>query len=253
MEVMKTPHEINRRHFLQLSTLAAGTAMLPMRAAATTMAELRPLAVLPELGYAYAALEPHIDARTMEIHHSKHHAAYIEKFNAAVTANTALRGPAIEQLLSTLPTVEDESVRATLRNNGGGHWNHAFFWKSMITPSQSGAPSDALGKALQAAFGSIDEFKKAFGQAAATRFGSGWAWLIVKDGKLKVTSTANQDNPLMKGTIADADLGVPVLGLDVWEHAYYLHYQNRRADYIAGWWNVVNWAEVSKRFAEASA
>ena len=123
----------------------------------------------------------------------------------------------------------------------------------MIAPTQSGAPSDALGKALQSSFGSIDEFKKAFGQAAATRFGSGWAWLIVKDGKLKVTSTANQDNPLMKGTIADADLGVPVLGLDVWEHAYYLHYQNRRADYIAGWWNVVNWAEVSKRFAEAGA
>lgn len=253
MGVMKTPHEINRRHFVQLSTLAAGAALLPMRAAATTMAEIRPVEKLPELGYAYAALEPHIDARTMEIHHTKHHAAYIEKYNAAMGSVQKRGSLTIELLQQTLPAIEDVAVRTTLRNNGGGHWNHTFFWKSMIAPSQSGAPSDALGQALQAAFGSIDDFKKAFGQAAATRFGSGWAWLIVKDGKLKVTSTANQDNPLMKGTLADADLGVPVLGLDVWEHAYYLHYQNRRADYIAGWWNVVNWAEVSKRFAEASA
>ncbi len=250
---MKTTHEISRRHFVQLSALAASAAVLPATAGATTVTGQWTGETLPELGYAHAALEPHIDARTMEIHHSKHHAAYIEKHNAAVGSDAKLKSLSLEAILAALPGIGDESLRTTLRNNGGGHWNHTFFWKSMVPASQSGQPSDALGKALQESFGSIDGFKKAFAQAAVTRFGSGWAWLIAKDGKLKVTSTANQDNPLMKGTIADADLGVPLLGIDVWEHAYYLHYQNRRADYITGWWNVVNWAGVSKRFAEAGS
>ncbi|RPJ29910.1 MAG: superoxide dismutase, partial [Verrucomicrobiaceae bacterium] len=159
----------------------------------------------------------------------------------------------LEHILAGLPAVADESVRTALRNHGGGHWNHTFFWEIMTPAASSGAPSEKLAAAITAAFGSMDDFKKTFNEAAAKRFGSGWAWLVLTDGKLKVTSTPNQDNPLMKGLVPDAELGTPLLGLDVWEHAYYLHYQNRRADYIGAWWNVVNWSAVSKRFAEAAA
>jgi Fe-Mn family superoxide dismutase len=154
----------------------------------------------------------------------------------------------LDQLLATLPEITDESLRATLRNNGGGHWNHDFFWKSLAPADKSGKPSAELSAAIDTAFGTMDAFKKSFGEAATKRFGSSWAWLIVKDGKLKITSTANQDNPAMKGIVPDADLGTPLLGLDVWEHAYYLHYQNRRPDYIAAWWHIVNWPVVSERF-----
>ena len=153
-------------------------------------------------------------------------------------------------MLASLPSVADEALRTALRNHGGGHWNHAFFWQTLTPAAKSGDPSEALAVALQAAFGSLDGFKKSFSEAAAKRFGSGWAWLILQQGQLKITSTPNQDNPLMQGIVPAAELGTPLLGLDVWEHAYYLLYQNRRPDYITAWWNVVNWVEVSKRFAD---
>jgi Fe-Mn family superoxide dismutase len=245
---MKTPAEMNRRHFVQLAALtAAGAAALPGRAAAATSAQ-----TLPALPYAPAALAPHIDARTMEIHHGKHHAAYVAGLNAALEKAPDLAKHPLDHVLAGLPGVADESVRTALRNHGGGHWNHTMFWEIMAPAAQSGAPSEKLAAAITANFGSMDDFKKAFNEAAAKRFGSGWAWLVLTGGKLKVTSTPNQDNPLMKGLVPDADLGTPLLGLDVWEHAYYLHYQNRRPDYIAAWWNVVNWPVVSKRFEEAS-
>ncbi len=203
---------------------------------------------LPNLPYAHDALEPHIDKMTMEIHHGKHHAAYIKNLNTALATAPDLAKLPLDGLLATLPSVTDESLRTTLRNNGGGHWNHDFFWKTLAPADKSGAPSAGLAAAIDVAFGSMDAFKKSFGEAATKRFGSGWAWLILQDGKLKITSTANQDNPAMKGIVPDADLGTPLLGLDVWEHAYYLHYQNRRPDYIAAWWSVVNWPAVSERF-----
>lgn len=194
---------------------------------------------LPELPYATTALEPHVDARTMEIHHGKHHAAYVNNLNAAIEG-TDLAGKSLEELVAVAGTLSP-----AIRNNGGGHWNHSMFWQVM-SPNGGGAPSGELGDAINAAFGSFDEFKKQFGQAAATRFGSGWAWLCTDaDGKLFITSTPNQDNPLMD--VADKK-GTPILGLDVWEHAYYLNYQNRRPDYVAAWWNVVNWEEVARRF-----
>jgi Fe-Mn family superoxide dismutase len=197
------------------------------------------------------ALAPHIDARTMEIHHGKHHAAYINNLNAALASAPELAKLPLDELLAGLPAISDEALRTTVRNNGGGHWNHDFFWKILTPAAKSGKPSDALAKVIDSSFGSMDAFKKAFGEAATKRFGSGWAWLIVQDGKLKITSTANQDNPAMKGVVPDADLGTPLLGLDVWEHAYYLNYQNRRADYITAWWNIVNWDAVSERFAKS--
>lgn len=203
---------------------------------------------LPKLPYSYDALEPHFDARTMEIHHSKHHAAYVAGLNDALTKAPNYAATPTYDLVAMLPTVKDEAIRNAMRNHGGGHWNHTFFWETLAPAAQSGAPSEKLSAAIVSAFGSMDAFKKAFGEAATKRFGSGWAWLILQDGKLKITSTPNQDNPLMKGIVPDADLGKPILGLDVWEHAYYLHYQNRRADFITAWWNVVNWAEVSNRF-----
>ncbi len=197
---------------------------------------------LPDLPYAPAALEPHIDARTMEIHHGKHHAAYVNNLNAAIQG-TDNEGKSLEELLANI-----SKLPVAVRNNGGGHWNHSMFW-SVMAPNAGGAPSGELAAAIDKAFGSFDTFKTQFNAAAATRFGSGWAWLCVgEDGGLFVSSTPNQDNPLMD--IAEKP-GRPILGLDVWEHAYYLHYQNRRPDYIAAWWNIVNWNEVAKRFAAA--
>ncbi|MEN9511431.1 MAG: hypothetical protein RLZZ370_1250 [Bacteroidota bacterium] len=196
---------------------------------------------LPALDYAFNALEPHIDARTMEIHHGKHHQAYVNNLNNALKDH-ADAGKPLEELVRNI-----SKYSMAVRNNGGGHWNHSMFWKVM-KPNGGGVPSGKLGDLITAAFGSFDAMREQFNQAAATRFGSGWAWLIVHDGKLVVTSTPNQDNPLMD--IAEVK-GTPILGLDVWEHAYYLHYQNRRPDYINAFWNVINWEEVSRRMEAA--
>ena len=196
---------------------------------------------LPKLGYAYDALEPHIDARTMEIHHTKHHNTYITNLNNAI-AGTELEGKSLEEIITTL----DLNNKA-VRNNGGGHWNHSLFWE-VLGPNAGGEPTGELADAINAAFGSFEAFKDEFAKAAATQFGSGWAWLCVKDGKLEVCATANQDNPLMPGIGCE---GTPILGLDVWEHAYYLNYQNRRPDYINAFFNVVNWEVVAAKFAEA--
>lgn len=241
---MLASNSLSRRQFVQLSTLAAGAVLLPQSASAAAVAPPS----LPALPYGYDALEPHIDARTMEIHHGKHHAAYIAGLDAALTKAPELKSAAPTDLLAKIPSIADLSIQTAIRNHGGGHWNHTFFWETLAPAAKSGAPSEKLNAAIVSTFGSMDAFKKAFGEAAAKRFGSGWAWLILQNGKLKITSTPNQDNPLMKGIVPDADLGKPILGLDVWEHAYYLHYQNRRPDYISAWWNIVNWAEVSKRF-----
>ncbi|WP_420316522.1 superoxide dismutase [Ekhidna sp.] len=192
---------------------------------------------LPNLPYAHDALEPHIDAKTMEIHHGKHHAGYVSKLNAAVEG-TDLEGKSLDDL------VKNHSDNGAVRNNGGGHWNHSLFWEVM-SPNGGGEPSGALADAINSAFGSFDKFKEAFSNAAATRFGSGWAWLCKKGDTLEVCSSANQDNPLMPGVGCG---GTPILGLDVWEHAYYLNYQNRRPDYISAFFNVVNWDAVSKKF-----
>jgi Fe-Mn family superoxide dismutase len=203
---------------------------------------------LPNLPYAYDALEPSIDAKTMEIHHTKHHNAYITKVNAAIEG-TPLESKSIEDLISDLSAVPDDK-RGAVRNNGGGHANHSLFWT--VLSASGGSPSGDLAAAIDSELGGFDKFKEDFSNAAATRFGSGWAWLIVDDsGKLAVTSTPNQDSPLMKG-VAETT-GTPILGLDVWEHAYYLHYQNRRPDYVAAFFNVVNWEEVAKRYAAAKA
>ncbi len=196
---------------------------------------------LPALPYAFDALEPHIDAKTMEIHHGKHHNAYVTNLNNAI-AGTELENKSLEELMKVAGS------NAAVRNNGGGHWNHSFFW-NILSPSGGGTPSGDLASAIDAKFGSFDAFKEEFNKAGATRFGSGWAWLCVDEKKeLCVCSTPNQDNPLMD--VAEKK-GSPILGLDVWEHAYYLNYQNRRPDYIAAFWNLVNWDEASKRFAAA--
>ncbi|MCH7226019.1 superoxide dismutase [Haloferula sp. A504] len=201
---------------------------------------------LPDLGYANDALEPHIDARTMEIHHDKHHNAYVTNLNAALEG-TGLEDKPICELVADLSVVPEDK-RTAVRNNGGGHANHSLFWQ-VIAPGGATAPSGDLAAAIDAAFGSFDSFKEAFAKAAATRFGSGWAWLVKKeDGSLAVCSTANQDTPCMGEAVAGCS-GKPLLGLDVWEHAYYLNYQNRRPDYIAAFWNVVNWDVVAERFA----
>ena len=199
---------------------------------------------LPDLPYAFDALEPHIDARTMEIHHDKHHAGYTKKLNAAIEG-TDLEGKSIEDILSNV-----SAHGAGVRNNGGGYFNHDLFWKVM-SPKGGGNPSGKLADAINEAFGSFDKFKSEFSTAAGTRFGSGWAWLCVKDGKLKVCSTANQDNPLMDVEKENGCGGTPILGLDVWEHAYYLNYQNRRPDYVQAFFNVVNWNEVASRYQAA--
>lgn len=246
---MKPTPVIDRRRFVQLGALAAGSAFIAGRATAAETAAAHTLAPLP---YDFDALEPHIDARTMEIHHGKHHAAYVAGLNAALATAPDLAKTPLDKLLASLPEVKEDTLRTPLRNHGGGHWNHTFFWQTLAPAAKSGKPDDKLAAAIKDQFGSMDDFKKAFGEAAAKRFGSGWAWLVLAGGKLRITSTPNQDNPLMKGLVPDADLGTPLLGLDVWEHAYYLHYQNRRPDYVTAWWNVVNWAEVSRRFADAS-
>jgi Fe-Mn family superoxide dismutase len=197
---------------------------------------------LPALPYAFDALEPHIDTLTMQIHHGKHHQAYVDNLNKAV-AGTPNEGKTIDELVAVAGTLS-----AAIRNNGGGHWNHSFFWQSMA-PSAGGTPSGALADAITAAFGSFDSFKEKFAAAGLGRFGSGWAWLIVKDGKLEISSTPNQDNPLMD--VAEVK-GKPVLGVDVWEHAYYLKYQNKRADYLTAFYNVVNWKKAAEHFDASS-
>ena len=196
---------------------------------------------LPDLSYSHDALEPHIDARTMEIHHGKHHQAYINKVKAAI-AGTDLEGKSVEDLVSDLESVPEE-IRGAVRNNGGGHANHSLFW-SVMGPAAGGTPQGDLAAAIDAACGSFEAFQEAFANAAATRFGSGWAWLSVNGDQLVVESTPNQDSPLMEGR-------TPILGLDVWEHAYYLNYQNRRPDYVGAFWNVVNWDAVANRYAAA--
>ena len=200
---------------------------------------------LPELGYSYDSLEPHIDARTMEIHHTKHHAAYIANLNGAMGDNSS---SSVEELIGDLSALP-ELVRQAVRNNGGGHANHSFFW-TILSKDGGGEPVGKLAEAINATFGDFESFKTAFAKAGATRFGSGWAWLVVKpDGNLAVTSTPNQDSPLMKGFV-DVE-GTPVIGLDVWEHAYYLNYQNRRPDYIAAFWNVVDWSKAEANYQAA--
>ena len=195
---------------------------------------------LPPLTYAYNALEPHIDAKTMEIHHTKHHQAYIDKLNAALASHPELSGKTVEELLKDLNAIP-EDIRTAVRNHGGGHYNHSLFWKIM-GPSAGGTPTGKLADAINSKFGNFDKFKEEFNNAAISRFGSGWAWLSMdKSGNLVLTSSANQDCPLSEGL-------TPILGLDVWEHAYYLNYQNRRPEYITNWWNVVNWEEVNKNF-----
>jgi len=195
---------------------------------------------LPNLPYAYDALEPHIDAKTMEIHHTKHHQAYVNNLNAAVEKAPELQGKSLDDLMKGINSVP-ESVRTAVRNNGGGHWNHSMFWE-LMGPGKGGEPTGKLADAIKSAFGDFTKFKEQFAAAGAGRFGSGWAWLINDGGTLSITSTPNQDNPLMDGKTA-------ILGLDVWEHAYYLKYQNKRPDYIAAWWNVVNWEAVAQRFS----
>lgn len=200
---------------------------------------------LPPLPYAYDALEPHIDARTMQFHHDKHHAAYVTNLNAAIAKYPQLKTQSLKSLLKDINTVPKD-IRTVVRNNGGGHDNHSMFW-SIMKPNGGGEPTGAIASAIQQSFGSFENFKQQFNAAGTKRFGSGWVWLVrTKDGKLQVTSTANQDSPFMEGSY-------PIMGNDVWEHAYYLKYQNRRAEYLDAWWNVLNWDEINKRFAQASS
>jgi Fe-Mn family superoxide dismutase len=203
---------------------------------------------LPPLPYAKDALEPHIDALTMEIHHDKHHAAYVTNVNKAIAGKPDLEKKTVEELISNLDVVPAD-IRGPVRNNGGGHANHSMFWK-LLGPKAGGAPTGELGDAIKTAFGSFDAFKEKIEAAGVGRFGSGWAWLVVNGGKLEICSTANQDNPLMGKAIAGCE-GRPVFGIDVWEHAYYLKYQNRRADYLKAVWNAVNWTEAAKNYAAA--
>lgn len=244
---MSSPSLLSRRDALK--TLGAGAAAAGLagtfgRAASTasTPAATQPF-TLPKLAYAYDALEPHIDARTMEIHHTKHHQAYITNATNALANQPALQKLSAEQIVRDLAKVP-ESIRVTLRNNVGGHLNHALFW-DVIGPQGGGTPGGALGESITKTFGGYEAFKTQFADAAMKRFGSGWAWLVRREGRLEITSTANQDSPLMDGA-------TPVLGLDVWEHAYYLKYQNRRADYVAAFWQIVKWDRVAARYAAAS-
>ena len=199
---------------------------------------------LPALPYAPDALEPHIDAQTLQIHHGKHHQTYITNLNGALDKHPELHAKSLDDLIRSVNSVP-EDIRTVVRNNGGGHWNHSLFWK-LMAPKAGGAPSGAVADAINSSFGSFDKFKEQFQAAGLGRFGSGWAWLVESGGKLEITSTPNQDNPLMDGKKA-------ILGVDVWEHAYYLKYQNRRADYLGAWWNVVNWVEVNRLLKGASS
>ena len=244
MEIPKTDSALSRRDALKVLGLGGaviGLSGLATRASAVETAVVKELS-LPKLPYAYDALEPHIDARTMEIHHTKHHQAYVTNANKALAGNATLLAACAEGLVRKLDQAP-EAIRTTLRNNVGGHVNHALFWE-ILSPKGGGQPKGELAEAITGAFGTFDAFKTQFSDAAMKRFGSGWAWLVVSEGKLAVQSTANQDSPLMTGA-------VPVLGLDVWEHAYYLHYQNRRTDYVTAFWNVVNWEKVQESFKTA--
>ncbi len=198
---------------------------------------------VPALPYAFDALEPHIDKQTMEIHHDKHHGAYVTNLNKALESAPDLQNKTVEELLANNCAIVPENIRTAVRNNGGGHINHSMFWQIMA-PKAGGAPSGNVAQAINSAFGGFDQFKEKFNAAGASRFGSGWAWLVKSGGKVEIISSANQDSPIMEGKF-------PVMGLDVWEHAYYLKYQNRRPEYMAAWWNVVNWPEVEKRFNSA--
>ncbi len=238
---------MNRRSFIHIGGAAVAGSVISTSNAQAASIGLE----LPKLPYAPEALEPHIDVMTMNIHHDKHHAAYIAKLTDALKAlgKESADPVALIKDINSLPKDQQNAVR----NNGGGHVNHTWFWNWMA-PAGGPALDGKLAADIQSTFTSIDDFKKAFAEAGVKRFGSGWAWLIVKaDGKLAITSTPNQDNPLMTGVVPDTDLGTPILGLDVWEHAYYLKYQNKRPDYIAAWWNVVNWSEVAKQYAAAKA
>lgn len=240
---------MNRRNFITTTGAAVAGSLISTGSQAASIISLKQ-APLP---YAPEALEPHIDAATMNIHYGKHHVAYITNLTKALDG-AKLKVDNVVKIIKNLSDVPEEA-RLAIRNNGGGHVNHTWFWQWMA-PAGSGAkgPDGKLGDAIQSTFSSVDDFKKLFGEAATKRFGSGWAWLIVKkDGTLAVTSTPNQDNPLMAGVVPDSDLGTPILGLDVWEHAYYLKYQNKRPDYITAWWNVVNWDAVAKGYTAAKA
>jgi Fe-Mn family superoxide dismutase len=228
---------ITRREALAGIAAAAAATALPARAQESAPAT-KPAFELPSLPYAFDALEPHLDAETMRIHHGKHHAAYVAKLNAAVASAPELAGRSVEALVADLARLP-ESVRTAVRNHGGGHANHTLFWRSM-KPGGGGAPAGELARAIAGEFGSQESFVARFGEAAAGIFGSGWAWLTASGGKLAIETTANQDSPLSAGR-------TPLVGLDVWEHAYYLKYQNRRAEYVAAWWNVVDWAAVGAR------
>jgi superoxide dismutase, Fe-Mn family len=239
-----TRRPMHRRQFVRWSALAA-TAFATSSSWSARPAFAAALAghELPKLPYAYDALEPHIDARTMDIHHNRHHQAYVNNLNNALADHPTLAAMSPEQLIRNIDSVP-ESIRTTVRNNGGGHVNHSLFWEIMA-PGKGGEPKGNVAEAIKAKFESWEKFKEVFAQAGATRFGSGWAWLVIGRNGLEVLSTANQDSPLMQGM-------TPILGLDVWEHAYYLHYQNRRADYIEAWWNLVNWEKVDDLYKKAS-
>ena len=247
--------ELTRRNFLFTGAIAAvGSAFGLTGARSATgvespgMARAEPMLALPDLPYAYDALEPTIDARTMEIHHGRHHAAYARNLANALRDDPSFAARPLESLLADIPLLPS-NIQTSVRNNGGGHWNHNLFWEVM-SPDGGGTPVGVLAEAINAQYGDFATMREQFSQAAATRFGSGWAWLMVdENGALAVSSTPNQDNPLMRGLVDD--LGTPILGLDVWEHAYYLHYQNRRGDYIDAWWNVVNWPHVDTLYRMA--
>jgi len=236
---------MTRREAIKTTAIAAAAVATAPSALSQTSAMNSAPFTLPPLPYAFDALEPHIDARTMEIHHDRHHKGYVNNLNKAVAGNAALEGKSLEQLLTGLSSVP-EAIRGAVRNNGGGHWNHSFFWK-LMSPDAGGAPSGRLAGDIKASFGSFDAFKLKFEAAGLGRFGSGWAWLVANGGKLEIVSTANQDNPLMGPAVAGCS-GKPLLGVDVWEHAYYLKYQNKRGDYLKAFWNVVNWPEVARNY-----
>ncbi len=251
---MNTPSTSTRRHFIATAAAAATAVTVKAQAPAAPAAPAGPFKLAP-LPYANDALEPSIDAMTMGIHHGKHHQAYVDNLNKALASHADLHKHSIDTLIADI-TFLPEDIRKPVQNNGGGHWNHTFFWSLMAKPGEPGVggePGDSpLAREITGAFGSFAKFQEKFADAAMKRFGSGWAWLIVKaDGKLAVVSTPNQDNPLMQGIVPNGDRGIPILALDVWEHAYYLKYQNKRADYVAGWWKVVNWSAANAAYAAA--